>query len=211
MNKGLKIFWSIDSHCVLQSHINTCNQHKIDVVLNSVYGHGKFFNQKSYYFPNAYADDLIYPKPEILKTHDVGFCGNWNNRKDWIDFIESTGLKVKKDIFIIGDEMVNAINSYKIHFNRNISDDINYRTFETLGCNTFLLTNKTPGLYELFTEGENIITYENEFDLVDKIKFFVSNEIERKRITENGFRHVKQNHTYKNRANQLIKILEECL
>ena len=34
--------------------------------------------------------------------------------------------------------MVDAINSYYIHFNRNIGDDINYRTFETTGCKTLL-------------------------------------------------------------------------
>lgn len=209
--KGLKLFWSVDSHCALEPHIHTCKKHKIDVVLNSVYGHGKYFNTKSYFFPNAYPDDIIFPKKEIEKTYDVGFCGNWNNRKNWIDFIESNGIIVKKDIFVIGDNMVNAINSYKIHFNRNISDDINYRTFETLGCNTFLLTNKTPGIYELFTEGENIVTYDNEFDLMDKINFYLKNTNERERLTKNGFEHVKKNHTYKNRASHLIKILEECL
>ena len=45
--------------------------------------------------------------------------------------------------------MVKAINSYKIHFNRNHSKDINYRTFETLGCQTVLVTNNTDRLKDL--------------------------------------------------------------
>ena len=59
--KGLKLFWSIDSHVVPQNHVKTCNQNKVDIVLNSIESHKKFFpNQKCYYLPNPYAADLIY-------------------------------------------------------------------------------------------------------------------------------------------------------
>ena len=205
--KGLKLFWSIDSHCILQQHINSCNKHNIDIVLNAVYGHDKLFKQESHYFPNAYPDDLIYPMGEIEKNVDVGFCGNWVNRNHWINHIESSGIEIKKDIRVLGLDMVKAINSYKIHFNRNIGDDINFRTFETLGCNTFLLTNETPGLDELFTIGENIITFKSEGDLIEKIKYYLTHDVEREEITRKGYKHVKSNHTYDKRAKQLVKII----
>ena len=204
--KGLKLFWSIDSHCVPQQHINTCNKHNIDIVLNAVYGHEKYFKQKSIYFPNAYPDDLIYPM-DIQKSVDLGFCGNWLNRKEWIEWIEQNNIPVKKDIFVIGDEMVKSINSYKIHFNRNISDDINFRTFETMGCKTLLLTNYTPGLEELFIIGENIVVYKDRFDLIDKIKYYLENDKQREEMIIKGYDHVKSNHTYLNRSEQLIKII----
>lgn len=207
--KGLKLFWSIDSHCIPQQHVNTCNKHNIDIVLNAVYGHEKYFNQKCIYFPNAYPDDLIFPMEEIDKTVGVGFCGNWINRKQWVDIIERNNIPVKKDIFVIGDDMVKAINSYKIHFNRNISDDINYRTFETLGCKTLLVTNHTPGLEKLFDIGNNIVVYDNEDDLINKIKYYLENDEERKEMAQKGYEHVKNNHTFLNRAKQLIKIIEE--
>jgi spore maturation protein CgeB len=207
--KGLKIFWSIDSHCVPQQHVNTCNKHNIDIVLNAVYGHEKYFSQKCVYFPNAYPDDLIFPIGEVDKNNDIGFCGNWLNRRQWIDLIEKNNISVKKDIFVIGDDMVKAINSYKIHFNRNLSDDINFRTFETLGCKTLLITNHTPGLEKLFTIGENIVVYENEKDLIDKINFYLNNDKEREEMVHKGYEHVKNNHTYYNRAEQLINIIKE--
>ena len=207
--KGLKIFWSIDSHCVPQQHINTCNKNNIDIVLNAVCGHEKYFKQKCVYFPNAYPDDLIYPLDNIEKNNNIGFCGNWLNRRRWIDLIERNGISVKKDIFVIGDDMVKAINSYKIHFNRNISDDINFRTFETLGCKTLLITNRTPGLEKLFTIGKNIVVYEDENDLINKINFYLNNVEEREKMIQKGYDHVKNNHTYYNRAKQLIKIVKE--
>lgn len=204
--KGLKIFWSIDSHVVPQQHRQTCDVNKVDIVLNAVLNHDRYFpNQKCYYLANAYPDDLIYPKPDIKKTIDIGFCGNWVNRADWINSIPN----IKKNIMVIGDDMVNVINSFKIHFNRNMADDINYRTFETLGCQTFLLTNDTPGLSNLFNIGEHLITYTTKQDLQDKIKYYLQNDDERERIAKSGYEHVKKNHTYLNRAERILEIIKE--
>jgi len=204
--KGLKLFWSIDSHVVPQQHALICSNNNFEVVLNAIESHSRFFKkQKCYYLPNAYPSDLIDYKPEIEKIHNVGFCGNYVNRKDWIDSIPN----IKNDIFVIGDDMVNAINSYKIHFNRNMSDDLNYRTFETLGCNTFLLTNKTENLENLFDIGKHLDIYTSKEDLFDKITYYIENEEIRKKISEEGYKYVKENHTYFNRAQQIIEIINE--
>lgn len=206
----LKIFWSIDSHVVLNHHINMCNKHKIDIVLNSVYGHEKFFtNQKTFYFPNAYPDDLIYPL-NIDKIYDIGFCGNINNRGDWINLINNN-FRLKVDEFVIGSDMVESINKYKIHFNRNISDDLNYRTFETLGCQTFLLTNNTPGLDQLFEIGKHLVTYDNSNDLFEKINYYLNNENERDLISKNGYNHVIKTHTYFERMKYLVSLINEII
>ncbi len=209
-SKKLKLFWSIDSHVALNLHLNICVNNKIDIVLNSVYGHEKFFtNQKTYFFPNAYPDDLIYPL-DIEKKYDVGFCGNINNRGHWLNQI-SNNHNLKIDEFVIGQDMVNSINSYKIHFNRNISDDLNYRTFETLGCKTFLITNETPGLSELFDLGKHLVTYESPVDLMDKISYYLNNPIERNNIAESGYNHVIKNHTFYERMKFFIDILNKTL
>ena len=204
--KGLKLFWSIDSHVIPQQHVLTCLNGNFQIVLNAIESHSKFFKkQKCYYLPNAYPDNLIYPKPEIKKIHDIGFCGNYVNRRDWIDSIPN----IKNDIFVIGDDMVNAINSYKIHFNRNMKDDINYRTFETLGCNTLLLTNQTENLENLFEIGKHLDVYTSKEDLNEKINHYIKNEDIRNKISEEGYKHVKENHTYFNRVKQIIEIIKE--
>lgn len=204
----LKLFWSIDSHVVLNEHIELCKKFKIDVVLNAVYGHEKYFNRfNPIYFPNAYCDEMIKPL-KIEKIHDVGFCGNINNRGNWLNEIKKH-FNLKIDEFVIGDDMVKSINSYKIHFNRNIADDLNYRTFETLGCDTFLLTNETAGLSSIFEVGKNIITYSNEWDLFDKISYYLKNDTERKKISELGYKHVLNNHTYYKRMNYFIEIVRK--
>jgi spore maturation protein CgeB len=210
-SKKLKIFWSIDSHCVLEQHQHLCKMLKIDILLNSTEGYISKYKglvKKSYWFPNSYPDDLIQTL-NIEKTSDVGFCGNVINRGHVINSLDKYGIK--KDIFVIGDDMVNAINSYKIHLNCNISDDINYRTFETTGCGTFLLTNYTPGLEKLFDIGREIVVYNNLADLDDKVKYYLENEEERESIAKAGYERSKKDHTYFERSKRLIEIINENL
>ena len=84
--------------------------------------------------PNAFDDSLVKPL-DIEQKHELGFCGNYVNRRSILEWLEQNhGLHL--DIFVIGDDMVKSINSYKCHFNLNIANDINYRSFETIGCGT---------------------------------------------------------------------------
>ena len=204
-SKKLKIFWSIDSHCVLEQHKQLCRLLNIDILLNSTESYLPNFDglvKKSYWFPNSYPDDLIFSK-DIEKTIDVGFCGNDRPEIHYLD-----KFKIRKDLFVIGDDMVNAINSYKIHFNKNIADDINYRTFETTGCGTFLITNYTPGLEKLFDIGKEIVVYNDLNDLDNKVKYYLENEEEREKIANAGYERSKKDHTYFERAKMLIDIIK---
>lgn len=205
-SKKLKIFWSIDSHYVLEQHKQLCRILNIDILLNSTESYIPKFDglvKKSYWFPNSYPDEVIFPK-NIEKTTDVGFCGNDRPEIHYLD-----KFKIRKDLFVIGDDMVNAINSYKIHFNKNIADDINYRTFETTGCGTFLLTNYTPGLEKLFDIGKEIVVYNDLNDLDNKVKYYLENEEERKKIAKAGYERSKKDHTYFERSKKLIQIINE--
>lgn len=208
-SKKLKIFWSIDSHCVLQQHQTLCRLLNIDMLLNSTESYIPMFNglvKKLYWFPNSYPDDLMFPT-NIEKSVDVGFCGNILNRGHIIDSLDTFGIK--KDIFVIGEDMVDAINSYKIHFNCNISNDINYRTFETTGCGTFLLTNYTPGLEKLFEIGKEIEVYRSIDELNQKVRYYLENPEKRISIERAGYERAKNNHTYLHRAKKLIDIINE--
>ena len=204
----LKIFWSIDSHCVLQQHQYLCKILQIDILLNSTESYIPYFDglvKESYWFPNSYPDDLM-SNLNLEKTEDIGFCGNVLNRGHIIDSLDK--YNIKKDIFVIGDDMVNAINSYKIHLNCNISNDINYRTFETTGCGTFLLTNYTPGLEKLFDIGKEIVVYNDLNDLDNKVKYYLENEEEREKIALAGYNRAKKDHTYFERSKRIIYIIK---
>lgn len=206
-SKKLKIYWSIDSHCILNNHIDLCSKLKIDIHLNSTQYYLRFFTHitpKCFWFPNAYSSDLIKPL-NIEKKYDVGFCGNIQNRGDWIESLNE--FNIKKDIFVIGNDMVAAINSYKINFNKNIANDINYRTFETLGCKTFLITNYTEGLEKLFALDKDLVSYTTVDDLKYKIRYYLNNPSKREEIETHGHETALKKHTYDSRCRYLMRII----
>ncbi|MDI1443850.1 glycosyltransferase [Polyangium sp. 6x1] len=207
--KVLKVMWSIDSHCALKEHMRAADRHRIDILLNATEVYLPHFERpgrKCHWFPNCYDDELLRPMPDVPKTVALGFCGNYVNRKDWIQFLQrAKGLQA--DVGVLGDDMVRAINGYRIHFNRNMADDINYRTFETLGCRTMLLTNATPNLERLFDVGVDLATYTSPEDLLEKVDHYLTHDAEREAMAARGYETVKAKHTYLERAKLLVELL----
>lgn len=201
--KKPKFIWAIDAHCKgLDSYLRTCVDGKYDLILQST---PEFMTENSVWFPNCYDDDLIKPL-NLEKKYNVGFCGNINNRGHLIDLIDRK-FGIKKDIFVIGDDMVKSINSYKVHFNANISIDINYRNFETIGCGTCLLTSYNPH-YDKFglKDGINCLIYKTENEMLEKIDIILNDEKLRNSIESSGLELAKY-HTYKSR----VQIIEELM
>lgn len=207
--KAFKILWSIDSHCRgVAPYYKTAIDGKYNLVLQAT---RDFVDQipKSLWFPNCYDSQLVQPLPSWTskKEHLVGFCGNYVNRKELIDSLDEFGIK--KDIFKIGYEMVRAINSYQIGFNKNMAQDINYRNFETCGCDTMLLTDFLPAYQELgFKHGENCVFYNSVDMLKTHIRELAKAPEEIKKISRNGLNLVFQNHSYTTRMGQLLDILK---
>lgn len=203
--KTKKFLWSIDAHVRgISSYLNTAHDGNYDLILQAT---PEFVNEQSVWFPNCYDDELIKPI-NMEKTHDIGFCGNIVNRGQLLDLVKKN-FNLKLDEFVIGDDMVTAINSYKVHFNCNISVDINYRNFETLGCGTCLLTNYNQHYNSLgMVDGKNCLTYKTTGEMIEKLKFALVNNAFRDIISNNGLVLAKE-HTYKKRIEFLLSLLEK--
>ena len=193
------------------NHLSTVVKHKINIVLNAIESHQKYFkNTQTIYFPNAYPFDLIKPISEIEKNTFLGFCGSLLNRNDILSKLENK-FNLKKDIWKLGDEMVKTINTYEIHFNQTLSNDINYRVFETMGCNTLMLCNDTENIKTLFKDMENIVIYSNEQELFEKLNYLKDNDKIIETISKNGYETVIENHTYDNRADVLLDVINNYI
>ncbi|MBW1740042.1 MAG: glycosyltransferase [Deltaproteobacteria bacterium] len=204
-----KAFWCIDAHMGIDRYLDFVRCHRFDVVFNSTEHFVDRFTGlagKSLWLPNAYDSFLIDKMFNVSKTVLLGFCGNVANRREWIEYLKRR-WNLHHDEMVIGPDMVRAINSYRIHWNLNVSIDINYRTFETLGCGTFLLTNYTPGIEKLFTPGVHLVTYQNRDDLDQKLSFYLAHPEECDSIAQQGYNHVRQHHTYCHRAKQILDVL----
>jgi hypothetical protein len=200
-----KFLWSIDAHLKgPQSDLDEADRGNYDLILQAV---PQFASQRgSVFFPSCYDDSLLSPL-DIEKSVDIGFCGNLINRGGLIGAIAQQH-DIKQDIFVIGDAMVKAINSYKIHFNANISIDVNFRNFETIGCGTCLLTSVHPAYDNLgFIDGKNCLIYDSIDSMLDKINETLKDDEKRTRIAAEGLK-LARRHTFKERAKQVLALLQ---
>lgn len=202
--KTKKYLWAIDAHVRgMFPYLSEFKRGNYDKILQSTL---QLVDSNSVWFPNAYDDTLIAPL-KIEKVFDVGFCGNVHNRGGLINLLSSK-FNMKTDIFVIGHDMVKAVNSYKVHFNCNIGIDVNYRSFETIGCGTVLLTNRNKAYEHLgFVHDKNCLIYDNDQDLINHVYNILTNENKRKYLELEGLKLAK-NHTYNARA---ILFLEQIL
>lgn len=210
ITKPYKLVWAIDSHCQGSAYYTDIfNKGKYNKILEAT---KYFLDENRVWFPNCFDSDFITPLKDIEKNNLVGFCGNYCNRKELFDYITSKIPSFKLDMDVRGYNMIMAINSYKISFNKNIFNDINYRNFESLGCGSCLLTNYDSQYDELgFKEEENYITYKTKEEAVDKIKYLNNNPDLIEKISKNGNDFVNKKHTFKVRAKSLIKFLKSVI
>tara|TARA_Y100000992_G_scaffold302526_1_gene277107 strand:+ start:2918 stop:3763 length:846 start_codon:yes stop_codon:yes gene_type:complete len=199
-----KFLWSIDAHVKgIDTYLKTANEGNYDLILQAT---PEFVTQGSVWLPNCYDDEVIKPMG-IEKEHGIGFCGNLVNRGQLINLLQKE-VNLKLDEFVIGQDMVKAINSYKVHWNANIGIDINYRNFETLGCGTCLLTSHSNHYESLgMVDGKNCLVYRNVEEMLEKARFCLDNDGFRTTISNNGLV-LAEEHTYKKRISYILQLLE---
>lgn len=98
----------------------------------------------------------------------------------------------------------------KINLNislRSILSGIPLRSFEIMGSGGFLLSNYQPDYEEYFRCGEDYVYYTDYEDLMQKAEYYLTHEKERQEIAENGYRKVKQGHTYKERTDTILEVV----
>ena len=85
------------------------------------------------------------------------------------------------------------------------------RTWITLGCGGFLLTNYTPGLENIFTKGEHLEWYHNQKECLELIDHYLIHEAQRKQIAQNGYRFAHTHRSYDIVMDEIISHIENDL
>ncbi len=79
---------------------------------------------------------------------------------------------------------------------RSIRSGIPLRVLDIMACGGFVLTNRQPEVTEYFTEGVEIVTFDSMEDCVEKVRYYLAHEEERRRIAEAGRRKVEETFSY---------------
>lgn len=178
------------------------------------------------------SDVLLVGYPYPTRVQLVKFlleCGNFSITvigKEWHNFIPKRFRK-HKNIRIINQwiepiEVSKFYNGAKIvlnshrnprftfYHNKQLIQNrtMNNRTFDIAACGRFQLINPLSELRNYFTE-EEMITYENEQDCLEKIHYYLENENIRQLIAKKAQLKVVQCHTFRHRLEEIMSIIQQ--
>lgn len=206
------------------------------LIISSIPGFVTFLKKNaipSEYLKLAFEPRLLKEMPKTNRTYDVSFIGSFTpNHRFGTKLLEKTSKNVPVNIWgqhlpttsplrtnyhgeVWGKKMFEVLAQSKIVLNRHIStageNANNMRLYEATGMGALLITDMKKNIDELFTVGKEIITYTDENDLSEKIKYFLKNENERAKIASSGQKRTLTEHNYLKRMRELMIILGNYL
>ncbi|MBU2495964.1 MAG: glycosyltransferase [Candidatus Omnitrophica bacterium] len=154
----------------------------------------------------AFDENLHRKIPGTVKDIDLLFVG-WlsKRRKIFLKKISSQFNCLATAAY--GEDLVRLANRAKIVLNIHAEDfpDTETRVFETLGCGSFLLSEQLSS-ENPFSELE-LVQFRDTEGLMKKIRYFLDHAEEREAIAEQGHAAALKNHTYTQRARQIVETM----
>ena len=160
--------------------------------------------------PNVHRPLPLTPEEALHFRSGVGFIGSWAPaRARAIEYLIDGGIPVAvwgpgwdrdphwgklKPHFrggsLVGDSYARAICGMDIalHFlRRENRDQQDSRTFEIPACGTFMLAERSPDHERLFKEGDEIVLFDSQQDLLRIVRSYLDRPDERSRIARNAY------------------------
>mgnify|MGYP002852404884 CR=1 FL=1 len=107
-----------------------------------------------------------------------------------------------------GTEMPCLFKSSKINLNptlRNITSGISLRALDIIGCGGFLLINEQPEAIEAFENGKEAVFYSDLGDALEKVKYYLVHDEERKKVAYNGYLKARRDFNYEDRISFILR------
>jgi spore maturation protein CgeB len=115
---------------------------------------------------------------------------------------------------LFGMPMYDVIARSRLSFNRHSdadSDVGNIRMFHATGLGSCLINDAGPNLRDLFEPDSEIVVYRSIEECVEKVRYLLDHDEERKAIAEAGRRRTLRDHTYARRCEQLDALIAQAL
>lgn len=87
----------------------------------------------------------------------------------------------------------------------------NMRMFESTGMGVALLTDRRPGLEELFEDGKEVVTFSGLEECLERARWLLEHEAARESIARAGQARTQADHTFAHRAAELVALIESRL
>jgi len=146
------------------------------------------------------------------------FGGNWGDLGDELDeYYTPEFLDNEEEVPMYYSNSKISLNIFRtakwpgknvLHVDPELAYSVSPRCYEIMGCGGFLLTDSRPELLELFEDGRDLVTFDGEVDLDDKIRYYLNHPRQREKIASSGIMAVSE-HTYINRAAEISKYIDD--
>ena len=87
----------------------------------------------------------------------------------------------------------------------------NMRLFEATGVGTLLITDWKVNLHEIFEPGKEVVAYCTPEECVELIKYYLEHDAEREAIARAGQERTLREHTYYQRMQELVNVVQKYL
>lgn len=126
---------------------------------------------------------------------------------------ESVASRAQPAVF--GVEMFQTLRNSRVVLNNHIdisrASASNMRLFEATGVGTCLLTDWKENLRELFEPETEVLTYRSAEECVEKVKYILEHENERRAIAAAGQQKTLREHTFDDRVAQIDEIINNSV
>ena len=202
-----KLFWAIDTH--MKDYRPILQRGRFRWVAFAIGRH-----QKEYAMANSFVMHYALSRPHhwLNETHakeyDCIFIGTLEVSPRRKILCDRFGIQHMK---VFGQEYFRTMKKARICFNNSMSDDINAKYFEIMGSGSFMLTNYNEEIIAYFDasvrDDLRACMYTTEEEIGEKLKYYLEHEEEREAIARRLFDYVWANHTWENRAMQILQIV----
>jgi hypothetical protein len=183
-------------------------------------------------FAPATLQRLDVEHPDIPVSFVGSLSSAHQSRIHWLEYlcdhlavnIWGTGAKALPEESVIlrrncgtawGIEMYRILHRSKITLNHYIgiaeSYANNMRLFEATGVGALLVTDWKVNLHEMFEPGKEVVAYRSAEECVELIRYYLEHGDEREAIASAGQRRTLREHTYYQRMQELVDIVERYL
>jgi len=150
---------------------------------------------------------------ECLTDYNLGIWGpGWNNlpaESNLKKFIRGYHTKPEEWVKIYSAAMIAII----VHYQDMKGDVPCYqaspKVFEALSCGAFLVVDDQRDILSLFESGRHLVVYRNHKELKEIISYYLEHSDEARKIAQQGWKNVLENHTFTHRVDEMLRIIKK--
>jgi spore maturation protein CgeB len=142
----------------------------------------------------------------------VKYYANMDHPPDLSHYVdEAIAIRSKPAVFGLAMYKILYESFMTLNTHIDVSDQFasNMRLYEATGVGTCLLTDWKPNLRELFEPDIEVVTYRDSEEAVEKVRYLLANEKERRKIAKAGRHRTLRSHTYDIRAQELDSLIRK--